>query len=126
MKLETLTKVKHGDWTPPGHPYVPVGNFHDINIAMDNIKELFPHTGKRMTKETFRHYLVNKNIQKDFEEKIEPELIKMQEATHQDLKEPTGYLTPRIVTKFKKKESKESTQLEEIREDAVFNDPKLK
>lgn len=66
LKLETLTRVKHGDWTPEGWPYVPVGQFHDINIAMDNIKELFPHTGKRMTKETFRNYLVNKNTQKHY------------------------------------------------------------
>jgi hypothetical protein len=102
---------------------VPVGQFHDINVAMDNIKELFPHTGKRMTKETFRNYLINKNTQKNYQEKIEPGLIKMQEHMSQEEKEPTGYLIPRTVTDIIRKEE---PQLAEIREDAIANDPKLK
>jgi hypothetical protein len=90
---------------------------------MDNIKELFPHTGKRMTKETFRNYLINKNTQKNYQEKIEPGLIKMQEHMSQEEKEPTGYLIPRTVTDIIRKEE---PQLAEIREDAIANDPKLK
>lgn len=57
-----LTTQNRG-WTSPVEGYVPVGNFMETLTVVHAIKSELPNTHKRMTRQTYRNYLITKNRQ---------------------------------------------------------------
>ena len=56
---------------------IPIGNQTEVVTAVEAIKELFPHTSKRLPKETMRNHLFQKQIQTNYERDIEPLIVEM-------------------------------------------------
>jgi hypothetical protein len=53
-------------WSSPADGFVPVGIFQSTLEAVQNIKSELPNTRKRMSRATYRNFLITKNRKENY------------------------------------------------------------